>query len=130
MLHLLPILGFAVFLAAVPPTERERTEPATPEKGGTAGSQVVIDPATGRIVNEPTDGQLERLLDGVAVKRRRSAWELRSFSLPAGGRGVYLDGWADHSLAVEVTPEGQFRSVCSQGDHPPPRTERNEANER
>lgn len=130
MLRFLPIMGFACLLAAVPPMAPEKAEPENPETVGSAGLKVVIDPVSGRIVSEPTDAELERLSDEVAVERRRSAWELRGFSLPTGGRGVFLDGWADHSLAVEVSAEGEIREVCSQGERHSPTTERREDNER
>lgn len=135
LLPLLPTLGLACFVAPAPPTS-ETTEPAAPEvveavaTVGGSGFQVVIDPVTGQIVNNPTDAELERLSEGVAVEKRRSAWELREFSLPGGGRGVFLDGWADHSLAVEVTAEGRLRVVCSQGDRHTTTTAHPEANER
>ena len=134
LLPLLPTLGLACFVAPTPPMSAT-TEPAAPEvvepveNVGGSGFQVVIDPVTGQIVNNPTDAELERLSEGVAVERRRSAWELREFSLPGGGRGVFLDGWADHSLAVEVTAEG-LRVVCSQGDRHTTTTAPPEANER
>ena len=130
MFHPLAIMGFAFLVAAVPSTVPEETEPATAETPGSTGLQVVIDPVSGRIVSEPTDAELGRLAEGVAIERRRSAWELRGFSLPTGGRGVYLDGWADHSLAVEVTADGQIRTLCSQGDRHTSTTRRHGGNER
>ena len=134
LLPLLPTPGFACFTTAGSPTASETTEAAAAPKVveivAGAGFQAVIDPVTGRVVNNPTDAELERLSEGAAVQERRSAWELRDFSLPTGGRGVFLDGWADHSLAVEVTAEGQIRAVCSQGNQHTPATARPEANER
>ncbi len=136
LLPLLPTLGLACFTTAAPPIPSETLEadaaavPEAVETVASAGFQAVIDPVTGQIVNNPTDAELERLSEGVAVQKRRSAWELRDFALPTGGRGVFLDGWADHSLAVEVTAQGQIRAVCSQGDQHTPATARPEANER
>lgn len=116
MPYLLPIMSLLLFLPAAPPVEPTGAEPASLEVGAVAGFQVVVDPATGRMVNNPTDLQLDRLAEGIAIERRRSSWELREFWLANGGRGVYLDGWADHSLNVEIGPEGQVRFACSQGD--------------
>ena len=140
-LSLLPILGFACFTAASPATRPEPSEPtredgvatiSSPSASNGAGLRVVIDPVTGDIVNNPTDSELRSLsrpIDGRADAKRRSAWELREFSLPSGGRGVVLDGWADHSLSVKVTADGRMQAVCSQGDRHGPATERPEANE-
>ena len=136
LLPLLPTLGLVCFTTTAPPITSQTPEadpaagPEALETVASAGFQAIIDPVTGHIVNNPTDAELERLSEGVAVQERRSAWELRGFSLPSGGRGVFLDGWADHSLVVERTAEGQIRAVCSQGDRHTPATARPEANER
>jgi hypothetical protein len=136
MFDLLPIVGLACFLASpvepapAPQKAVEQTEPAAPEAVRRAGLRVVRDPVTGRIVSEPTDAELAELPDLVLDQARRSAWELREFSLPNGGHGVYLDGWADHSLAVEVTAEGEFREVCTQGDRHLKTKGRSEASDR
>lgn len=140
LLPLLPTLGLACFTTAAPPVTSGAPEadpavgpgagPGTVEAVVGAGFQAIIDPVTGHIVNNPTDAELGRLSEGVAVRERRSAWELREFSLPAGGRGVFLDGWADHSMTVEITAEGEVRAVCSQGDQHTPPTARLETNER
>lgn len=132
LLPLLPTLGLACFTTAAPPITSETPEaaPEALETVASAGLQVVIDPVTGQIVDNPTEAELARLSEGVAVQKRRSAWELRGFSLPSGGRGVFLDGWADHSLAVAETADGQIRAVCSQGDQHTPATARLETNER
>ena len=81
MPYLLPIMSLLLFLPAAPPVEPTGAEPASLEVGAVAGFQVVVDPATGRIVNNPTDLQLDRLAEGIAIERRRSSWELREFRL-------------------------------------------------
>jgi hypothetical protein len=127
MLHLLQILSLTAVAATVPATSVE-VGPVTqaPQR---AGLEVVIDPATGQIIDDPTDLQLERVSEGIALERRRSPWELREFFLSSGGRGVYLDGWADHSLTVNVGPDGEMRLGCSKGDQhsPKPATVEEEA---
>ena len=114
MLYLFQILSLTVATATVPATSVE-VGPVTQEPQR-AGLEVVIDPATGRIIDNPTDLQLERVAEGIALERRRSSWELREFFLSNGGRGVYLDSWADHSLTVEVGPDGEMQLGCSRGD--------------
>ena len=114
MLHLLQILSLTVAAATVPATSVE-VGPVIQEPQS-AGLEVVIDPATGQIVDNPTDLQLERVSEGITLERRRSPWELREFFLSNGGRGVYLDGWADHSLTVEITPDGDMQLGCASGD--------------
>ena len=130
MLHLLPIMGFAFLATIAPPPATDGVVLAAPAVANGAGLQVVFDPVSGRIVDNPTDAQLERLNRNVAIERRRSSWELREFRLPGGGWGVYLDGWADHSLAVEIAADGKARLVCSQGDDHTPGTTRSEDDER
>ena len=116
MIYLLSIVSFAFFAATAPPPSTEVVNHEAPLQSANAGLQVVVDPISGQIVNNPTDGQLERVAEGIDIEARRSSWELREFRLSSGGRGVFLDGWADHSLRVEVAPDGQLRAVCSQGD--------------
>lgn len=116
MFHIAHILSLALIAGA--------SGPATPPDGAreasgheqTAGLRVVVDPATGEIIDNPTSLELERLEEGVRVERRRSSWELREFYLSEGGSGVALEGWADHSLEIEIGPDGAMRTVCSQGD--------------
>jgi hypothetical protein len=81
------------------------------------GSRVFLDPETGRIISRPTGAQLEALGQGPeALRVRPSAWALRNFYLPGGGQGVFLDGWADHSLSVQRTANGELFFVCAHGD--------------
>jgi len=47
---------------------------------------------------------------------RRSADELRRFPVPAGGEGVDLDGWADHTVFARRGPDGALELICLQGD--------------
>ena len=130
MTHMLQILGLACLTAATPASgatdgDVPRVAEASSEEDAAAvapaptapasGLRVVVDPETGRIVDEPTSAQIGRPSEGLVAKRRPSE-ELRSFSLPGGGKGVFLDGWADHSLAIEVSADGKMKSVCSQGD--------------
>ena len=81
-----------------------------------AGLKVAVDPATGRIIAQPTEADLEVLAEGIRIQRRGSTWELESFNLAHGGEGVFLDGWADHSLVVRRDAEGRLRVGCSAGD--------------
>lgn len=82
------------------------------------GLRVYVDPETGELVGEPTEEQLEklRLESSTRLRERRSSWDLRHFSLRGGGRGVFLDGWADHELVVRRADDGSLRTVCSQGE--------------
>jgi hypothetical protein len=116
MFHMLPMIGFTVFASMASPPALEKAEPVVSRGSNGTGLKVVIDPVSGQIVNNPTDAWLETATDEAILHRRRSSWELRTFRLPAGGLGVDLDGWADHSLTAEVAPDGQLRYVCSQGD--------------
>ncbi len=126
MPYLLPIVGFTLLMTMSPPPASRDSDSIAPVASNDAGLQVLFDPVSGRIIDNPTDAQLGLLNKRVAIERRRSAWELREFSLPAGGWGVDLDGWADHSLAVEISANGTTRFLCSKGDDhlgEPPRTE-------
>ena len=115
MFHLLPIMGLTLIVAMAPQAASTEDGPVEGAAVG-AGLKVVVDPVTGRIVDSPSDAQLAALSAGLEAGRGRSAWELREFRMSGGGRGVYLDGWADHSLSVEVTADGDMRFMCSQGD--------------
>lgn len=123
MMHFLNILALAWLgaAAAVSPSASESptelceaagAEPAQPP-AASAGLKVVVDPETGEIVDRPTRKQLQRLSEGLAPRQRPDSRELREFALPGGGQGVFLDGWADQSLAVEISAEGLPESTCS-----------------
>ena len=116
LLPLMVLASLAVPAAPATPPEPEEIETRAPEAPAPAGLRVVLDPETGEILNEPSYAALERLADGTAAEERRSAWDLREFRLPSGGRGVFLDGWADHSLKVTVDAEGKITAECSVGD--------------
>lgn len=124
-MYLIPIVSLLLLSPTVPPGE-------LPEAvaGQRAGLQVVVDPATGEIIDNPTHLELERLPSGLTRQRRRSARELRDFPLAGGGRGVYLDGWADHSLKARVDGDGRLRLECSQGDEHPTKAPGGEESER
>lgn len=110
MIEFIAMFGLLLFGAVTP----EGT-PVTVR--GEAGIKVVIDPATGRIIPEPTAADLETLSRGRRSERRGSMWELRRFALTHGGEGVFLDGWADHSLWVRQDGD-RIQVVCSLGhDH-------------
>lgn len=81
-----------------------------------AGLRVVVDPATGQIVDRPTADELGRVGGDPVFSRRRSADELERFDLPHGAQGVVLDGWAHHAMRVERGADGSFRYVCELGD--------------
>jgi len=125
MMRLFLILGIATLAAGQPAGEPIPVvgEPARPEAAATpatglAGLRVVRDPISGRLVEQPTPAQLGRLAAGAERSRRRPARELRRFSLPAGGEGVFLDGWADQSLAVERAADGSWHLRCAHGADP------------
>ncbi len=86
-----------------------------PPPPAAAGLRVVMDPASGEVVGQPTADDLGRLGPARRGPRRR-AGELERFELPGGARGVVLDGWADHALRVERAADGSLRLVCSRGD--------------
>ena len=129
MLHLMSVMGFALFAAITSSAAISEVDVA-PAVGSNAGLEVFYDPVAGRIIDNPTDAQLGSMTKGVAIERRRSSWELRRFPLPANGWGVDLDGWADHSLVVEISADGTTRFVCSKGDDHSTRPTRNEDAER
>ena len=108
MLHTLTIIGFLLMGPPSPAAEAERATDV--------GLKVAVDPATGQIIAEPTEADLEVLAEGVRRIRRPSPYLLRSFKLDRGGEGVFLDGWADHALEVRVGADGKLRMVCAQGD--------------
>lgn len=131
MSQMLRILGIACLAAAAPavaaatddPTRADERSSKAEASGGEAtsaapasGLRVVVDPETGAIVENPSARQLEDLSETRRFAKRRPARELRSFPLATGGEGVFLDGWANHSLKVEVTSDGKLRTACSQGD--------------
>lgn len=123
MAKLFPLVSLFVLAAAASPLASATPaggEPIDSKPARAAGLKVSIDPETGEINSNPTYEQLERLSDGGSIQPRRSAWELRGFALANGGRGVFLDGWADHSLRLEVTDDGSLRAACSQGDRHDP----------
>lgn len=103
--------------AAVDSVDGHRDAPAAVAEPSIAASglRVVMDPATGEIVAQPTAEDLARL-EPPDRKKRRRAGELEAFDLPNGARGVALDGWAHHATRLERAPDGTFRVVCSQGD--------------
>lgn len=104
-------------LEGPPPPTKSRTSTPPAFSPLEMGSRVFLDPETGRIISRPTAAQLEALGQGPrALRTRPSAWELRDFYLPGGGQGVFLDGWADHSLSVRRTPSGELYFVCTHGD--------------
>jgi len=109
MFQLISIFGLFIFSAMAPAEAPMRAH-------GESGLKVVVDPATGRIIAEPTAADLEALSRGTRTERRRSMWELRRFALAHGGEGVFLDGWADHALVVQRDAEGRLQVVCSTGD--------------
>jgi hypothetical protein len=82
-----------------------------------SGLKIVMDPATGKILENPTAAELQTISSGQALRLpRRSSWDLRAFPLDGGGEGVVLDEWAHHSLTVTRTDHGEFRVQCAQGD--------------
>lgn len=109
MIHYVSLLGFFL-LGASTPSEEALSRPAE------AGVRVVVDPATGKIIAQPTTADLEARARSVKIERRRPASELEEFALAGGGKGVFLDGWADHSLEVTLGPDGRFEVACVQGD--------------
>jgi len=120
MIHLLSTFGFTV-LAAVAAAEAPASADTSAallaaDAPARSGLQVVVDPVTGQIIDSPTEAQLEVLGRAHVLDERRSAWDLRSFSLPDGGEGVFLDGWADHSLVVTRHSDGNLRLDCAQRD--------------
>ena len=114
-MHALQIMSLMLMTAAPVEVPAESVRAANPEEVGLSGFEVVVDPTTGRIINSPELLAPERRPDGVA-RERRSSWDLRVFYLDGGGRGVELDGWADHALSVVVAEDGTMRLACSQGD--------------
>lgn len=122
MIHALSIIGIICLAATVGPG----TGPLVPvddptslslETAGQAGLKVVMDRATGRIVENPTSAELRALGSDESLSlSRRSAWDLRDFSLPGGGVGVALEKWAHHSLAVRRAENGDLQVRCIQGD--------------
>ena len=103
--------------AAVDSVDGHRAVPAAAEERPVtaSGLRVVMNPATGEIVAQPTAEDLARL-EPPDRKNRRRAGDLEPFDLPNGARGVVLDGWAHHATRLERGPDGTFRVVCSQGD--------------
>lgn len=91
-------------------------EGGPPGNAAMSGLRVVMNPATGEIVGQPTADQLGRLGAPPSFARRRSSRDLRRFELPHGAQGVVLDGWAHHTMRVERAADGSFRAVCSLGD--------------
>lgn len=126
IMHTLTLAG--LFLLATGPAADEHAGASSPvgavgevasveaETSLDPGFKVVVDPATGEIIAQPTEADLEILAEGVRSVRRRSAWELRSFPLQHGGVGVFLDGWADQALEVRVDGEGNLHMTCGE-DH-------------
>lgn len=134
MFRLLSILGVSLLTAASladePPSSLDDTRAESSESSGETGLRAFFDPVTGEMISEPTAAQLEALGQGPESEiQRRSAWELPHFYLPGGGEGVFLDGWADHSLTVQRADEGGFRVVCSQGDEHVPAVAETEESE-
>lgn len=109
MFQLIPVFGLLV-LGAMAPAE------VPLQAHGEAGLKVVVDPATGRIIAEPTAADLENLSAGRRIERRQSMWGLRRFGLAHGGEGVFLDGWADHAFVARRDAEGRLHVSCSAGD--------------
>ena len=124
MLPILTILGYLLTGAPHPlevPARDVRQEASAPAAGvSDVGLKVAVDPATGQIIAEPTEADLEILAEGARRIRRPSPYLLRSFKLDRGGEGVFLDGWADHALEVRVGSDGKLRMVCAQGDEHDP----------
>ena len=136
MLHLAPVLTLLLFgplptaNAPLPQGDEAHSRADSQTLAGDSrhevGLKVAVDPATGQIISEPTEADLEVLAEGARRVRRPSPYLLRSFDLDNGGEGVFLDGWADHALEVTVDADGTLRVACSQGDEhdsqiaPPP----------
>ena len=122
MFQVISIIG-AIYLAATvtsiarPQELIDHPKALSSDSAGQLGLKVVIDPATGKILENPTAEELRSIGSSQAISvPRRSSWELRSFPLPGGGEGVALDEWAHHSLTLRRAENGEFLVQCAQGD--------------
>ena len=118
MLTKLMTLGLcALTVTALMAAERlSRGEVKSEDTVVPSGLRVVMDPETGEIVAQPTASQLGRVVRDSPFERKRTERDLRRFAIAAGGQGVALEGWGQHSLRVERGEDGSLRTVCSQGD--------------
>ena len=118
MLTKLTTLGLcALTLTALVATERFSHGEAESDKAVVpSGLRVVMDSETGEIVSQPTASQLGQVVRDSPFVRKRTDRDLRRFAIAAGGQGVALEGWGQHSLRVERGADGNLRTVCSQGD--------------
>ena len=116
MLYLIPILSLALLAPTAPDGGPAGDEVPVRQGPIAAGLEVVIDPTTGEIVNNPSGLEIERTAEGITIGARRSSRDLERFELEGGGWGIRLDGWADRSLGVELSANGEMRLRCTH-DH-------------
>jgi len=101
--------------AADPSREGEGPERPTSETAsagvGVSGMRVVIDPKTGEIRSIPVHGS-RALSESLAHALNQSTEGLVVFDIPAGGKGVHLDGRFQHVVTVKVQSDGSFELGC------------------
>ena len=96
-----------------PPGTKSTVEAATEPRA--SGLRVFIHPTNKQVTGEPSSVQIDRYRKIQPKEyRKRPADELRRFFLAGGGQGIFLDGWADHSLSVRRTQRGEVESICRQ----------------
>ncbi len=112
----------ATALAAAPSPEGEGREWPAPEAAfaelgtepSTAGAsrmRVFIDPKTGEIVSVPAR-ESRALSEALENALSRSTEGLEVFDLPAGGKGVHLEGRFQHVMTVRVKADGSLEFGC------------------